>query len=131
VDAQELVDALRRDGVPDELYDIPGVHDVPVPVDAYYFLRPASSGWTVGIRERGKDRFPHQFHAEDEACRFLRTRLMELVDSAPPPTDAAERMAEVLAHADEIQREAWRQYERARREQERREKDEEAPPQSS
>jgi hypothetical protein len=110
MDRSELVASLRRAAVPDALYDIPGVHDIQVQPDAYYFLRPESGTWVVGVRERSADSVLGRFATEDEACRDLYTRLSEL--PAPRP-DAAERIAEVLAERDEIQRRAWEAFDRA------------------
>ncbi|MFI1334140.1 hypothetical protein ACH4U7_29350 [Streptomyces sp. NPDC020845] len=114
MDRRELVRALREDRVPDALYDIPGVHDIPIQPDAYYFLRQAPDGWVVGLRERSKDRDTHWFGSEDAACRELRAKL-----TASPPPAGGERVADVLAHSEEIQRQAWRDFERALREQRR------------
>jgi hypothetical protein len=118
VDRRELVRALREDRVPDALYDIPGVHDIPVQPDAYYFLRPATGGWVVGLRERSQDRDTRWYRSEDAACRDLRGKLTT-PPPQPPPADAGDRVEEVLAHSEEIRRRAWRDFERALREQER------------
>lgn len=48
MDSSEFVETVRRAQVPDALYDIPGVHDIVVQPDAYYFLRPESGSWVVG-----------------------------------------------------------------------------------
>ncbi|MEU7243011.1 hypothetical protein ACI2L4_35905 [Streptomyces sparsogenes] len=113
MDRRELVRALRADRVPDALYDIPGVHDIPVQPDAYYFLRPARDGWEVGLRERSRDRDTSWFGTEDAACRELRAKLTAL---PPPPGGGRERVEDVLAHGEEIRRSAWRDFERALRE---------------
>ncbi|GAA2360141.1 hypothetical protein [Streptomyces cuspidosporus] len=113
MDRRELVRALRADRVPDALYDIPGVHDIPVQPDAYYFLRPARGGWEVGLRERSRDRDTSWFGTEDAACRELRAKLTAL---PPPPGGGRERVEDVLAHGEEIRRSAWRDFERALRE---------------
>lgn len=113
MDRRELVRALRADGIPDALYDIPGVHDIPVQPDAYYFLRPAAGGWAVGLRERSRDRDTRWFREEDAACRELRAKLTA---SPPPAGDEGEPAEDVLAESEEIQRRAWRDFERALRE---------------
>ncbi|MEU1666561.1 hypothetical protein ABZ547_23745 [Streptomyces sparsogenes] len=113
MDRRELVRALRADRVPDALYDIPGVHDIPVQPDAYYFLRPARGGWEVGLRERSRDRDTSWFGTEDAACHELRAKLTAL---PPPPGGGRERVEDVLAHGEEIRRSAWRDFERALRE---------------
>lgn len=116
MDRWDLVRALRRDRVPDALYDIPGVHDIPLQPDAYLFLRPAPGGWEVGLRERSEDHDVRGFATEDEACRALYADLTSL---PPPPAGGERRVREVLADADEIQREAWRDFEDALRDRER------------
>ncbi|MEU9793283.1 hypothetical protein AB0E27_22090 [Streptomyces sparsogenes] len=113
MDRRELVRVLRADRVPDALYDIPGVQDIPVQPDAYYFLRPARGGWEVGLRERSRDRDTRWFGTEDAACRELRAKLTAL---PPPPGGGRERVEDVLAHGEEIRRSAWRDFERALRE---------------
>lgn len=113
MDRRELVRVLRADRVPDALYDIPGVHDIPVQPDAYYFLRPARGGWEVGLRERSRDRDTRWFGTEDAACRELRAKLTAL---PPPPGGGRERVEDVLADSEEIRRSAWRDFERALRE---------------
>lgn len=110
MDRNELVDILRFAQVPDGLYDIPGVHDIVVQPDAYYFLRPESGAWVVGVRERSLDSVAGRFTSEDEACRYLYARLTERPSPAP---DAAERLEQVLAHREEIQRSAWEAFHRA------------------
>ncbi|MES4907044.1 MULTISPECIES: hypothetical protein [unclassified Streptomyces] len=113
MDRRELVRALREERVPDALYDIPGVHDIPVQPDAYYFLRPATGGWVVGLRERSQDRDTSWFRSEDAACRDLRAKLIPPPAPLPP---GGEGMEDVLAHSEEIQRQAWHDVERALRE---------------
>lgn len=110
----ELVQSLRDARIPDALYDIPGVHDIPMRPDSYYFLRYEADSWVVGVSDRGEDSVMARFTTEDAACRYLGDRLRELPSTASP--DAAERIAEVLAHRDEIQRQAWTAFERALRE---------------
>ncbi|MGY0059937.1 hypothetical protein ACWY4P_25900 [Streptomyces sp. LZ34] len=121
MDRRELVRALREDRVPDALYDIPGVHDIPVQPDAYYFLRPATGGWVVGLRERSQDRDTRWFRSEDAACRDLRAKLTPLPPAGgsegAPPSGGRGTVEDVLAHSEEIRRRAWRDFERALREQ--------------
>lgn len=109
MDSRELVSTLRRERVPDALYDIPGIHDITVQPDAYYVLRPEQDHWVVGIRERSEERGMRRFSTEDEACRYLYTRLTE----RPRPVPGGEqRIAEVLADREEIQRDAWEAFRR-------------------
>ncbi|MDX3226884.1 hypothetical protein [Streptomyces sp. ME19-01-6] len=118
---RELVRALRADRVPDALYDIPGVHDIPVQPDAYYFLRPATGdGWVVGLRERSRERDMSWFRSEDAACRDLRAKLTAL---PPPPAGAREQVEDVLGQGAEIRRQAWQDFERALRERDGRSED--------
>ncbi len=114
VDRWELIGVLQEDQVPDALYDIPGVHDIPVQPDAYYFLRPApEGGWTTGLRERSADRDMNRFATEDEACRDL---LAKLRARPRPPDGGGESVEELLAEGEEIRRQAWEEVERALRE---------------
>ena len=52
MDRDELVRALNRAGVADPLYEIPGVHEPWMRIDAFYVLRRAGDAWTVGVNER-------------------------------------------------------------------------------
>jgi hypothetical protein len=124
MDRNELVETLHRARVPDALYDIPGVHDIPIQPDAYYFLRPGPDHWVVGLRERSRDRVMRRFPTEEDACEFLHARLMELPRQV---SGDPERIAEVLSHADEIQQEAWRAFGRAVRDRDSSTDDEEPP----
>lgn len=81
----ELVDILNRARISEALYDIPGVHDITVEPDAYYFLRPGADAWIVGLREHSRDSLTAHFATEDEACRYLYDRLAEL----PAPVTGA------------------------------------------
>lgn len=81
----ELVEILHRARISETLYDIPGVHDITVQPDAYYFLRPESGAWIVGLREHSRDSLTAHFPTEDEACRYLYDRLIEL----PAPVTGA------------------------------------------
>lgn len=81
----ELVETLHRARISAALYDIPGVQDLTAQRDAYYFLRPESDAWIVGLRERSRDSATARFPTEDEACRYLYDRLIEL----PAPVTGA------------------------------------------
>ncbi|WP_030543027.1 hypothetical protein [Streptomyces albus] len=114
MDRRELVRTLREERVPDAFYDIPGVHDIPFQSDAYFFLRPGSDGWAVGLRQRSRDQDVRAYLSEDDACRDLLGRLTTL--PSPPPEGGA-RTEEVLADAEEIQREAREDFDEALRRQ--------------
>ncbi|WP_329139525.1 hypothetical protein OG552_33685 [Streptomyces sp. NBC_01476] len=108
----ELADRLRREGIPDALYEIPGVHAVPLQLDAAYFLRPEADAWLVGLRQRGQDSVMARFGTEAEACGYL----YDTVTRVPPPVPGGpERVARLLANSDEIQRRAQEDFERAPR----------------
>ncbi|MEV5952649.1 hypothetical protein AB0M11_02520 [Streptomyces sp. NPDC051987] len=113
MDRAELVDRLRAADVPEAFYDIDGVHAVPVQPDAYFFLRQeAAAAWTVGLRQRSQDSVLRRFGTEADACAYLYDKLTR---STPPPTAAAEPLDDLLANAEEIQRQAWEDYHRHRR----------------
>ncbi|MFF7185866.1 hypothetical protein ACFZAR_11580 [Streptomyces sp. NPDC008222] len=112
MDRTELVGRLREAGVPEALYEITGVHDVPVQPDAFYVLRPEGNGWTVGLRERSRDREIRHFATEDEACAYLYDALTRV---PPPAPGVAEPLEQLLADPEEIQRQAWEDFERAAR----------------
>ncbi|MCM2411080.1 hypothetical protein [Streptomyces sp. RKAG290] len=106
----ELVDRLHREGTPDALYEIPGVHGVPMQLDASYVLRPEADEWLVVLRQRGQDSVMASFGTEAEACRYL----YDTITRVPPPVPGgAERIARLLADSDEIQRQAQEDYDRA------------------
>ncbi|MFE4691480.1 hypothetical protein ACFRH6_15630 [Streptomyces sp. NPDC056749] len=106
----ELTERLRREKVPDALYDIPGVHGVPVQLDAYYVLRPEGDAWPVLLRQRGQEEVIARFGTEAEACGYLYDTL---TDVPPPVPGAAERIDRLLTDAAEIQRRAEEDFERA------------------
>lgn len=111
MDRQELVRVLSESGVPTSLYDIPGVQDLTVQADAYYFLRPApdGDGWVVGLREHSEDTEIRWFAEEDEACRDLLGKLT----APPPPSSVGEdRADEVHEDSEGIRREVWLDFER-------------------
>ncbi|MET8180282.1 hypothetical protein [Streptomyces sp. NPDC005336] len=100
--------------MPGAPYDIPGVHDIPVQLDVYYFLRPApEGGWVTGLRERSRDRDISRFATEDEVCRDLLARLRA---RPRPPGGGTETVEEILAPGEEIRRQAREGVERALRE---------------
>ncbi|GLY63617.1 hypothetical protein [Amycolatopsis taiwanensis] len=109
----ELEEALRRAGVPEAEYLIPGVsRPCELRLDAYYVLRAEDDGYLITLYERGVERPLARFRTEDRACRHL----YDLLSRRPsPPPDSAEIIADLMAHRDEIQRRAREQYDRARR----------------
>ncbi|MEU1805922.1 MULTISPECIES: hypothetical protein [unclassified Streptomyces] len=114
MDRTELVRVLRAEQVPDALYDIPGVRDIEVQPDAYYFLRPApDGGWVTGLWERSVDRDVSRFASEDEACQDLLTKLRA---RPRPPGAGQETVEELLAQGEELRRRAREEVERALRE---------------
>ncbi|MFI9649129.1 hypothetical protein ACIHAA_22855 [Streptomyces sp. NPDC052040] len=106
----ELADRLRSAGVPDPLYEITGVHAVPLQPDAYYFLRPEGARWAVGLRERSRDTDVRHFATEAEACAHLHHLLTRV---PPPSSEAAEPLERLLADPEEIQRQAWEDFHHA------------------
>ncbi|MEU2208348.1 hypothetical protein [Streptomyces hygroscopicus] len=114
MDRAELLRTLRDERVPEALYDLPGVRDIQVQPDAYYFLRPApDGGWETGLRERSRDRDTSRFATEDEACRDL---LAKLRARPRPPEGRAGTVEEYLARGEELRRRAREEVERALRE---------------
>jgi hypothetical protein len=109
LDGTELVARLRAAGVPEAFYEIAGVHEVPVEPDAYYFLRGGADTWAVGLRQRSRDRVLARFRSEAEACRYLYDTLTSL---PPPPSGPPQRLDELLADPEEIQRQAWEDFRR-------------------
>jgi hypothetical protein len=111
MDSAELVERLREAGVPEAFYDIPGVHDVPVQLDAFYFLHREADTWTVGLRQRSRDSVIRRCATEAEACSYLYDTLVQL----PSPSSGTPRpLEDLLANADEIQRQAWADFDRRR-----------------
>jgi hypothetical protein len=114
MDRTELDEALRQAGVPESEYVILGIPRRSGPLqDAHYVLHEADKGCLVTRYERGVEETIARFPDEDEACRFL---YGQLTWRAPePPPDSAEIIANLMAHRDEIQRQAQDQYDQARR----------------
>ncbi|MGW3206812.1 hypothetical protein [Streptomyces sp. NPDC001135] len=111
MDRAELVRRLREAEVPEAFYEIAGVHDVPVQPDAYYFLRREADTWAVGMRQRSQDSVMRRFATETEACRYLYGTLTRMPTR---PSGTAKPLEELLANAEEIQRQAWEDFERRR-----------------
>lgn len=115
MDRIELGEALRRAGVPEAEYLIPGVSGpCELRLDAYYVLRAEGDDYLVTLFERGVENPLARFKTEDQACRYL----YDLLSRRPsPPPDSAEIIDDLLTHRDEIQRQAREQYDQARRHQ--------------
>ncbi|MER5597190.1 hypothetical protein [Streptomyces sp. NPDC002265] len=109
MDRADLVGRLREAGVPDAFYDIPGVHEVSVQPDAFYFLEREADAWAVGLRQRSRDSVMERFATEAQACAYLYDALLRAL--APPP-GPAESLDELLADPEEIQRQAWADFDR-------------------
>ncbi|MFB7334945.1 hypothetical protein ACFC00_25335 [Streptomyces adustus] len=107
MDRADLAGRLREAGVPDAFYDIPGVHEVSVQPDAYYFLERAADAWTVGLRQRSRDSVMERFATEAEACAYLYDTLLRALASPPGPPESLD---ELLADPEEIQRQAWADF---------------------
>ena len=95
----DLRGALVAAGVPDDLYSLQGVHELPSSLETCYLLGGSDHDVRVGVVERGGARFGFS-GTEDEACEFL---LHELVFDEPEPVEfddaddaaAARRSAEL------------------------------------
>ncbi|MER6075086.1 hypothetical protein ABT187_41030 [Streptomyces sp. NPDC001817] len=111
MDSAELVERLREAAVPEAFYEIAGVHDVPIQLDAYYFLRPEANAWTVGLRQRSQDSVIRRFGTEAEACTYIYDMLTHL---PTPSSEAAEPLETLLSNTEEIQRQAWEDFDRGR-----------------
>ncbi|RDI63962.1 hypothetical protein [Nocardia pseudobrasiliensis] len=71
MDRRQLTTALLEAGLPPESFQITGIHShEPVPTD-FWFLRPAPSGWDVGMFERGTYEVREHFPTEPEATAWL------------------------------------------------------------
>lgn len=84
MDRTELRDRLRRLGIPDDLYELTGMHSGSRSDLSFPFLEQRSGEWVVGVEERGRRGVVRRFATEDEACRFLYDRLVREA-TAPPP----------------------------------------------
>ncbi|MEV6946089.1 hypothetical protein AB0N07_29690 [Streptomyces sp. NPDC051172] len=111
MDSAELVERLREASVPEAFYEIAGVHDVPIQLDAYYFLRREADAWIVGLRQRSQDSVMRRFVTEAEACTYLYDMLTHL---PAPSSEAAEPLEKLLSNAEEIQRQAWEDFDQSR-----------------
>jgi hypothetical protein len=80
----EMRDRLRRLGIPDDMYELTGMHSGSRSDLSFPFLEERSGEWVVGVEERGRRGVMRRFSTEDEACRFLYDRLAGQV-TAPPP----------------------------------------------
>jgi hypothetical protein len=77
-----LRDGLRRAGIPDALYALPGIHPPRRGLESYYFLSNRSGQYAVGVFERGEERIGRSFAGADQACRWMYD---QLVFPDPPP----------------------------------------------
>jgi hypothetical protein len=75
-----LQEALRRAGVSDYLYALPGLRDPERGLESYYFLDDRSGRVVAGAFERGRERIGARFDSEDEACRWLHDELVLAAD---------------------------------------------------
>jgi Tuberculosis necrotizing toxin len=85
VTAQMLTNALRKAGVPNGLYVLPGTRAKPG-LESYYFVAERSGEFVDGVYERGDERIGARFAGEDQAYRWLYD---ELVFTDPPPATPA------------------------------------------
>lgn len=83
MDRRELVGLLDGTTIPEDFYDIVGVHTPRTRPDAYYFLRPERDVWAVGLRNRGQETVLSSFDTEDAACRDLYDRLLQSCPARP------------------------------------------------
>ncbi|UXY31644.1 hypothetical protein [Streptomyces sp. HUAS TT20] len=112
MDRAELVERLREAGVPEAFYEIAGVPAPPARPDAHYFLRRTADAWTVGLSERSQDSVVRRFATETDACAYLYDTLTQALT---PPAGEAAPLEELLADGEEIQRQAWEDFERVAR----------------
>jgi hypothetical protein len=98
----ELRDRLAEAGVPDSLYSIQGVHELPTYLETFYMLGgPAPDRVLVGVYERGRYRNAFESRDDEAACDLLWN---ELVFEEPEPevldeqgtVDAGARSAELV-----------------------------------
>jgi hypothetical protein len=77
-----LRDGLRRAGVPDTMFVLPGVQQPRPGVESYYFVAERADKFITGVYERGDERIGIRYDTEDQACRALYDELTGL-DPAP------------------------------------------------
>ncbi|HEX6471196.1 MAG TPA: TNT domain-containing protein [Streptosporangiaceae bacterium] len=93
MDRVELQESLRRAGVPDFLYALPGIREPVAALESYFFLGARTGGYVIGIFERGAERIGYRSWAEDEACRRFYDELVFTPPARPPLTADEERAA--------------------------------------
>lgn len=67
---QELQRRLQVEGISPGAYDLFGEGR-----DNVYCLEETAAGWLVYFRERGLRDWQHLFSSEDDACKFLLTKI--------------------------------------------------------
>jgi hypothetical protein len=98
----ELYAQLAAAGIPDSLYSIRGVHELPTYLETFYVLGgPSPDQVLVGVYERGRYRYAYQSHDDEAACDLLWHELVfdepepEVLDE-PGNVDAGARSAEMV-----------------------------------
>jgi hypothetical protein len=86
----ELQEALRRAGVPDSLYALPGIRAAEPGLESYFFVRGPEGGYVIGVFERGAERIGYRSWVEDEVCRRFQDELVFPVPARPPLSPAEE-----------------------------------------
>lgn len=112
MDRAELVGRLREAKVPEAFYEIAGVSGTAARSDAYYFLRPGTDAWVIGLSERSQDRVLRRHAAESDACADFYDTITHAV---APPTGPAESLDALLADSAESRRQAWADFDEAGR----------------
>lgn len=87
-----LQDGLRRAGIPDALYALPGIHPPRRGLESYYFLSNRSGQYAVGVFERGEERIGRSFTGADQACRWMYDQVV-FPDAPPQRLPAARAVA--------------------------------------
>ncbi|GLY92148.1 hypothetical protein [Actinoallomurus iriomotensis] len=87
---EEMREALRRDGVPDELYELGALDGGSRTGDGWDFLEERDHAWVVGRVERGRREVLERFDTEDEACRFFHDRLVRMWTPRVPAPETPE-----------------------------------------